>query len=126
MSALSPRQFFLLDHACKPIREAFGAQPYLVGTAGERGPFRDVDVRLMLPDEQYDELAAVLDAHGIAFLGLAIGQYLHSLTGLPIDFQLQRLTEANEQHAKPRNPIGCRTLHDYAGDCILRKGDADV
>jgi hypothetical protein len=37
MSALSPRQMFLLDNACAPLRQAFPDYgPYLVGTAGQR------------------------------------------------------------------------------------------
>lgn len=119
MSALSPRQFFLLDQACKPIFEAFGETPFLVGTALGRGPFRDVDVRLIFNDVHYDALRHVIGVSGIAFLGLAIGQYVASLTGLPIDFQVQRRTEASAQHEGPRNPLGCRSLDDFEGDCIV-------
>lgn len=116
MSALSPRQMFLLDEACRPIRQAFDEPPYLVGTAGERGPFRDVDVRLILADAAYDALADLHAPHLLPFLGLAIGEYLAARTGLPIDFQIQRQTEANAQHSKPRNPLGLRSLANYAGD----------
>lgn len=125
MSALSPRQFFLLDQACKPIAEAFGEFPYLVGTAGIRGPYRDVDIRLMLDDAAYDNLRDAVGAPCIAFLGLAIGEYLASLTGLPIDFQVQRTTEANAQHEGPRNPIGCRSLANFAGDCVIERPTSD-
>lgn len=99
MSALSPRQMFLLDHACQPLREAFPSYgPYLVGTASERGPYRDVDVRLIMEDAEYDKLAEAVGMPAIWFLGLGLGQYLASLTGLPIDFQFQRATEANKAH----------------------------
>lgn len=134
---------FLLDIACHPIREAFDATPYLVGTAqAPRGgkPPRDVDVRLILDDKAHKRLMKAMGPEGIAFLGLAIGQYLASITGLPIDFQIQQRTAANEQHgktvrhdhtdpvigcrceekygheAKPRNPLGTRSLGNYAGD----------
>lgn len=117
MSALSPRQMFLLDLACKPLWEAFdGGAVYLVGTAVERQPFRDVDVRLIISDKPYDRLKKALGADGIAFLGIAIGQYLASLTGLPIDFQLQRQTEANAHHSGMRNPLGLRHLRSFEGD----------
>jgi hypothetical protein len=106
---------FLLDEACKPIRQAFRTPPYLVGTAAVRGLYRDVDVRLILDDDEYDCLAG--QRQGIVpFLGLAIGEYLAARTGLPIDFQVQRQTEANAQHAGPRNPLGVRSLANYAGD----------
>lgn len=121
MSAFSPRQMFLLDLACQPIAEALGT-PYLVGTAGtayvstERQEYRDVDVRLILADDRYDLLAEALGSGGVAFLGLAIGQYLASLTDMPIDFQVQRQTQANAMHQGSRNPLGVRTMAHFRGD----------
>lgn len=119
MSGLSPRQMFLLDEACKPIRRTFDTPPYLVGTAFTQRDFRDVDVRLMLDDERFDILDAI-DSGLIPFLGVAIGEYLAARTGLPIDFQIQRQTEANAAHSKPRNPLGVRGLSEYAGDAPRR------
>jgi hypothetical protein len=117
VSALSPRQMFLLDLACKPLWEAFpDGGVYLVGTAGERQAYRDVDVRLILGDKSYDRLRKAIGAQGIAFLGIAIGQYLASLTDLPIDFQLQRQTEANAHHSGVRNALGLRNLGNFQGD----------
>lgn len=120
MSALSPRQMFLLDHACKPLREAFGVDgTYLVGTAVQprdgRAP-RDIDVRTILSDKKHDRLRKVIGRRGIAFLGIAIGQYLEALTGLPIDYQIQRQTEANARHEGIRNPLGMRDMSNFKGD----------
>ncbi len=126
MSAFSPRQMFLLDEACKPIHAAFGAGLYLVGTAAalDRTDYRDVDVRLMLDDEDYDALVDATSADAVTFLGLAIGQYLASRTGLPIDFQIQRNTEANERHHGVRNPLGhTRQLANYRGDAAPEADD---
>ena len=118
MSALSPRQMFLLDQACHPINAAFGEFGcYLVGTATQRGSYRDVDERFIMADKTRDKLAKAIGDEGIAFLGLAIGQYLASLTGLPIDFQIQRHTEANVLHPDGyRNPLGRRRLSSFKGD----------
>lgn len=116
MSAFSPRQMFLLDEACRPIAEAFDEAPYLVGTAVNRRDFRDVDVRLILDDEKYQRLVGVVDTPLREFLGLAIGEYLASRTGLPIDFQIQQQTAANARHDGSRNPLGMRTLDNYGGD----------
>ena len=117
MSALSPRQLFLLDEACKPIAKAFDHYPYLVGTATEKQAYRDVDVRLILEDAKYDVMHDAVGQEAIVFLGFAIGQYLADRTGLPIDFQFQRRTEANEKHhSKRRNPLGIRELSEYKGD----------
>jgi len=116
MSAFSPRQMFHLDEACKPIAEAFDSTPYLVGTAVSRQDYRDVDVRLMLDDETYAHLEAVAGSQLVAFLGLAIGEYLAQRTGMPIDFQIQQMTAANERHTGSRNPLGLRTLDNFRGD----------
>lgn len=119
MSALSPRQMFLLDSACQPLIEVFDWATYLVGTAMEPRdgkPPRDIDVRTIVADKQYDHLKKAIGQKGIAFLGIAIGQYLASLTGLPIDYQLQRRTEANALHNGMRNLLGHRNLANYLGD----------
>ena len=105
-----------LDEACRPIRQTFHTAPYLVGAALTGHEYRDVDVRLILEDEPYDALADQLGPPGMAFLGLAFGEYLAARTGLPIDFQVQRQCEANEHHPGPRNPLGVRSLTNYAGD----------
>ena len=151
MSSLSPRQMFLLDLACKPISEAFGESPYLVGTAqaarSEGKTPRDVDVRLILDDKAHKRLTKAVGSEGVAFLGLAIGQYLASLTDLPIDFQIQQRTAANARHgrtvrhdhtepvvgcrceerygheARQRNPLGGRTLASFEGDAPIPSGN---
>lgn len=116
MSVLNPRQMFALDEACRPIMEAFDATPYLVGTAATRTTYRDVDVRLILDDEKYARLADVAGPQLVAFLGLAVGEYLAARTGMPIDFQVQQQTAANAHHDGSRNPLGLRTLDNYRGD----------
>ncbi len=120
MSAFSPRQMFLLDEACKPIAAAFESNPYLVGTAlnasaGGRGEYRDVDVRLMLDDDAYEALRDSGPAV-IELLGIVIGQYLATATGLPVDFQIQHAEIANRIHKGSRNPLGLRELSSYRGD----------
>ncbi len=103
-----------LDEACRPLALAFDARPYLVGSASQRGDWRDVDVRLILDDSEFDRLfQGRRELWG--FLSLVIGKYLTTHTGLPIDFQIQRQTEANEKHDSPRNPLGLRGLSNYAG-----------
>lgn len=116
MSAFSPRQMFILDEACKPIAEAFDSTPYLVGTAADRTEYRDVDVRLILDDDKYAALASVVGPDLLAFLGIAVGEYLAARTGMPIDFQVQQQTAANAHHGGMRNPLGMRTLDNYRGD----------
>lgn len=103
---LSPAELYDLDSACWLVTKAFG-HAYLVGSAGEdgRGDFRDVDVRLILSDAEFDAIIGD-NRYRWELLSLAIGDYLRKRTGLPVDFQIQRQTEANERHSKPRNPVG--------------------
>ena len=107
-----------LDEACRPFVQAFGEHPYLVGSANTRPDFRDVDVRLVLPDDEYDALFAARP--GLWALLSRLGtSFLRTRTGLPVDFQVQRQTEANAKYGDlgktPRNSLGTRNLLDYAG-----------
>jgi hypothetical protein len=121
VSTLSPPVLHRLDLACKPIRELFGGfnGPYLVGSVQERtsGPGSDVDLRLILDDEVYDALMAGTPDGFASLLDFALAAYVREMTGLPIDFQIQRMTEANDRHpGKQRNPLGGRALTAWAGD----------
>lgn len=123
-SYLSPHDMFLLDLACKPIKEAFGHPPYLVGSVSERPDFRDVDVRLILADDEYDQLCSSPEIR--TMLSVAFTAYLREATRLPIDFGIQRRTEANKQHQKLRNPLGTRHLTNWTGDAPRRAAEAQT
>lgn len=121
MSTLPPPVLHRLDLACKHISDVFGGWngPFLVGSVQERtaGPGSDVDLRLILDDEVYDALMAGTPDGFPTLLDFALGAYVRELTGLPIDFQVQRMTEANERHAgKQRNPLGRRRMTNWIGD----------
>ena len=115
---LSTLELHELDEACRPFLSAFGEHPYLVGSASQRPDFRDVDVRLILADDEYDALFAERDGLR-ALLGRLGSTYLRARTGLPVDFQVQRRSKANEKFGDPsktpRNPLGSRSLLDFAG-----------
>lgn len=104
-SYLSPPDFHRLNWACVPVYEAFGNPPYLVGSALTRPDYRDVDLRLILDDDRCIELFR--DSPRLQlFLGCAISDWLARMTGLPVDFQIQSMTEANVPEHGPRNPMG--------------------
>ena len=107
-------QLWVLDEACKPLRATFPDYgPYLVGSVMERPTFRDVDVRLILSDEQYDRLRD----DEWRLLGFVTSRHLSAVTGLPIDFQFQRQAEANAAYGdKFRTPLGMRGDHYWNGD----------
>ena len=112
-------EMYNLDDACQFIGKAFSEPPYLVGTAadGSAGTYRDVDVRLILDDDEFAEVCPTLARWEV--LCLAIGAYLSERSGLPVDFQIQRMTEANERHAgKVRNPLGMGRIFAGGGDGV--------
>ena len=103
-----------LDHLAVLIHTAFGAYPYLVGSANDKADYRDVDIRLMLPDATFDALFKERRAFW-ALVCYSISAWLRADTGLPIDFQIQRTTEANKKYGGQfRNPLGGRGLN-FAG-----------
>jgi hypothetical protein len=107
---LTTTELYHLDRACELITKAFGGEcPYLVGTAGLGGAerYRDVDVRLMLDDAEFARACPTRERWEL--LCVTISAYLRDRTGLPVDFQVQRVREANERYGnKPRNPLGMR------------------
>lgn len=123
-SYLTTAQFTILNDACIPVAEAFGSKPYLVGSSTERPDYRDIDLRLILADEEFDhwfQCRVML----WSLVCLTIGQHLRATTGLPIDFQIQRRTEANEKHPdSPRHPMGMRSRPLAGGGDATNFGDA--
>jgi len=95
------------------VWDAFGEIPYLVGSSltGPKPP-RDVDVRLILDDEMYEKLIggrpefASRNKKWVA-LCTAFSALGTAMTGLPIDFQIQQLTDANQHFPnRPRSALG--------------------
>lgn len=113
--------WLLLNVFADLVRDAFGEVPYLVGSATRRKTWRDVDVRVILADEVYDAafplrvgqrhphptpVGTSWSAVSMAFSALG-----RQLTGLPIDFQIQSQTQANDQPgATARIPLGMRPV----------------
>lgn len=106
VSWLDVPEFFRLDVACKPLFDAFGTTPYLVGSCLRKPDYRDVDVSLMLSDEQF--AAMFPNKYANLFLNAAVSEWLSARTGLRIDFKFQDTTKANEEHQGNRNPLGIR------------------
>lgn len=92
--------------------------PYLVGSALTSPNWRDIDVRVLLPDRTYDDLATLIVP---SQLNLVMSLWGQKVTSLPIDFQLQRRKEANEEFKGRRHPIGMKRpdpqLPTGCGEC---------
>lgn len=102
-----------LDEFASHVWSVFGTRPYLVGSAAESKVWRDVDVRLMLDLEDWvkwelgDPTYPLHNARWVA-LCMAFSALGTKMTGLPIDFQIQETTRANEMHPTAiRHPLGC-------------------
>ena len=105
---------FVLEQCCQQLVDAYGYYGcYVVGSSLERADWRDVDVRYILPDEEFSRQfpkAGQYWEHDPKWLLLtvAISQWMSKVTGLPIDFQFQPQTHANERHPGKRNACGIR------------------
>jgi hypothetical protein len=99
--------FERLEEWCHKVRIAFGGEvPYLVGSATERSDYRDVDIRIIADDATFD--ANYHDPVRVRIVNRMVSIWGQQETGLPIDFQIQRMTEANAQFNGTRNPMGTR------------------
>lgn len=95
--------FYNLNQACALINRAFDGTCYLVGSSLTKRDYRDVDVRLILDDAEYDRIFRAPDAGWLSaywsLLCTSISLWLRQQADLPVDFQIQRMTQANENHS---------------------------
>jgi hypothetical protein len=99
----------LLDEFGSQVWSAFGKPCYLVGSALYSKTWRDVDVRIILDDGEYEKmgLGHPRDTHHNAkwvSLVLAYSALGKAMTGLPIDFQIQQQSNANRRFPIPEHP----------------------
>lgn len=117
----------LLNQACVLINRAFNSRGklrcggcYLVGSALKTKHYRDVDVRFIMVDDEYDRFfkdegatPQWLDSLW-SLMCTSISMYLSTASGLQVDFQIQRMTQANEEHKGARSALGI--FFDYPGE----------
>ncbi len=91
------------------VKHFFGHTAYQVGSSLHTKAWRDVDVRLILPD---DEFTAMFGTNQnaetnprLSSVTLAYAALGHAMTGLPIDFQIQPQSWANEHYPGPRSAL---------------------
>ena len=96
-----------LDLASVLVSEVFNGEcPYLVGSCLERPDYRDVDVRVILDDERYDALFPRPACDPLRHLiENTLTDHYVAATGLRVDFQIQRQTQANEKYPGVRHPL---------------------
>jgi hypothetical protein len=106
VSVGQPQQM-LLNQFGDLVQDAFGtSNVYHVGSSmgANKKDWRDVDVRVLLEPEEWKALGLLEPGENLCnthsdpkwrALCIVFAHYGRHLTGLPIDFQLQRLPEAN-------------------------------
>lgn len=91
------------------VRDYFGHVPYHVGSSLKSKQWRDVDVRLILPDDEFTERFGDNQSAGtnpiLSAITLAFSALGSQMTGLPIDFQIQTTTHANEAYPGMRSAL---------------------
>lgn len=105
----------LLDEFGSQVWAAFGNPCYHVGSSLLKKQWRDVDVRLILNDEEYERMGLgdpERTHHNAKWVSLilaysALGK---AMTGLPVDFQIQQQTYANNKYPGPRSALGMTPL----------------
>lgn len=91
------------------VEDYFGHTCYHVGSSLVTKDWRDVDVRLLLPDEEFAERFGKNESAEtnpkLAAVTLAFAALGREMTGLPIDFQIQTISHANERYPDMRSAL---------------------
>lgn len=103
MSVGMPADLYLEEFGHQ-IWNAFGNTAYHVGSSVFGKQWRDVDVRLLLEDKEYERMGLGDPAHphenakwvSLVMAYSALGK---QMTGLPIDFQIQQQSYANKNYS---------------------------
>lgn len=127
----------LLEQFGYQVYAAFGEYPYHVGSSVFHKQWRDVDVRLILEDDVYEQIGLgdpkrPHENEKWVALTLAFSALGKAMTGLPIDFQIQQQTNANTTYSQKdgcvRSALGCiaRIRKDSALIKRRRQGLAEI
>lgn len=106
----SPLALFKLDVFGGLVRELIGDVPYLVGSVHHKPDYRDVDIRIMLDDERFEAIfggdGLWITNDALKLFNMALSALAREMTGLEIDCQFQRRSDANKEYGgEPRRPL---------------------
>lgn len=114
-------QSLYLDHWAYHVGKCFKNTCYLVGSALESKQWRDIDVRIIMEDSEWEQWfgptrnGTSCNIKWSAMMA-AFSAWGKETTGLPIDFQIHFRSAVKESDwDKPRNPLGIY-LYDYGVD----------
>lgn len=114
----SPPALFKLRLFGETVRRLTGATAYLVGSVLDRPDYRDVDVRIMVDDDTFARLFGAdglwITNGGLTLGNMALSALARELTGLDVDCQVQRMSDANAVDGdKQRQPLMFPTTTPY-------------
>jgi hypothetical protein len=113
---LGVTQFIELRFAAAIVKgtfhESYGI--YLVGSAMTRKDWRDVDVRHIIGDDEFarrfgEFVEPYEQNHFLRAFNLSVSEWMRAHSRLPVDYQVQPITKANELYPlreNPRNGLG--------------------
>jgi hypothetical protein len=106
---------YVLDQMASIVNHAFNETCYLVGSATQGKNYRDVDVRMIMGDDKFKALFGGENYTHNPFwvlLTTSISSWFRERTGLPVDFQIQQMSNANKLWGRKaggnhiRHPLG--------------------
>lgn len=106
----SPPALFRLRLFGDAVYRLTGQRAYLVGSVLDRRDYRDVDVRIMLDDETFERCfggdGLWITNGGLTLANMALSALAREATGLDVDCQVQRTSDANAVDGdKQRQPL---------------------
>lgn len=117
---LPPHSLFGLHCAAHEVMKSYDSLGvYLVGSCLKSKDYRDVDVRCIMRDYEF-EAAFPKDEHGHRprwmLACLSISAWFRQVTGLPVDFQFQKMTLANERYPSREHKRNALGYYHWLGD----------
>lgn len=106
----SPAALFRLRMFGATVKRLTGWHPYLVGSVLKRRDHRDVDVRIMLDDAEFERIfggdGLWITNGGLTLANMALSALAKEITGMEVDCQIQRTSDANAEYGgEKRQPI---------------------
>ena len=114
----SPPALFKLRLFGDAVARLIGERPYLVGSVLTRPDHRDIDVRIMLDDATFERVfggdGLWVTNGSLTLANMALSAMAREMTGLEIDCQIQRKSDANAVYgSERRQPLALPRTEPY-------------
>lgn len=123
---VSPPALFRLRLFGDAVHRLIGVRAYMVGSVLHRRDHRDVDVRIMLNDPEFERLfggdGLWVTNGSLTLANMALSALAKEISGLEVDCQIQRTSDANAVDGdKQRQPLLLPHTEPYVR--VLREDD---